>query len=1012
MDQEITATVSAIASRLSQAGRSKSGDELVALTIDQMLRSLTERQAEVLRRCALPRWIDASVLRVLREREEGNERVLEHLRTYSFVHDLGDGRLALHDEVRRALIDEWRRERPDEARTIHRRLYSYFSTRTTPPGATSRAMPLMPESTALSVVPMSTQSDLLRREALYHLLHVDPERGLEQLRRAFASHEEAHRLAEAELLVQTASEAPLGPRERRWVMFLRARALKEALRLEEAEAQLNALRERGDLEPELAAEVGRTLGSIYSKTGRWARATRLYRKSLAHFARSNNSPAVAETMLLLGEAYQGLGVSTGSWHAPIRPTNPVLRAAHALWIWLLGLPFQIVILLSGSKGSLLPLPEHCARYQNWLLIRLYNTARAWYSDARDAFRRLDDPVGLLRAEQRLADILLLYGYHQEARAAIEALMARPEARDPYRRAWLQRSLAECLLTAGDHTRASALLADAAVVFRELGDIRREASVLTLQGKAAAAAGDIARAVRDYEAGLARFRALRYDAARERILHELRDWQRQPDLDPADRERLAALVAAEPEKRYVGRFIRSYQGLLQVSTILALPLALLLMAIVSPTAIISLTEQGTLSQVIFFNPWRVFGVAATLTLIYMAVYAAIAMTVIYWLPITRIEREQPDQIVTTPDHIARYDSRGHLALAMPWSSVRRWLALDRCLWERPLSLYSRSYLEDEQGNDLVIDGITGWYTELQDDIGWRLAAAGNPVPRNDLGYSILRSRLGLSAAIGAVLLVAVTWSNNGWFNLGGLFPPPLAAAIWFLALSGALMLAPLAYWIVNRPLKLQRALVLNERWPLFLAAIGGAAVGAYLLLGGRLIPVEALNYSTFVWGAYVLAEALAALAAPGRRAVRLAAVTATTALALALVATPALAHFRWLEGYIARKQVESGVMAAAASCGAAEQARALGDDPYSTWAIQADCAAAVGDWTTAARYYRAAAESAPNGSSDQALALYNLWVAAGRTNDHNLRAQAIEAYRSVCAGIPNAPVCAIAPAQAP
>ena len=36
------------------------------------------------------------------------------------------------------------------------------------------------------------------------------------------------------------------------------------------------------------------------------------------------------------------------------------------------LPFQIAILLLGPNSRMLPLPEHCARYQNWLLIRLYN----------------------------------------------------------------------------------------------------------------------------------------------------------------------------------------------------------------------------------------------------------------------------------------------------------------------------------------------------------------------------------------------------------------------------------------------------------------------------------------------------------------------------------------------------------------------------------------------------------------------------------------------------------------
>ncbi|NTU79426.1 MAG: hypothetical protein HGA45_08495, partial [Chloroflexales bacterium] len=88
------AMVQTIAQSLLQLARSKGGDDLVALSIDQMLRGLPERQAEVLRRCAIPRWFDASVLRVLREKEEGNEHFLDKLRDYSFVRDLGDGRLA------------------------------------------------------------------------------------------------------------------------------------------------------------------------------------------------------------------------------------------------------------------------------------------------------------------------------------------------------------------------------------------------------------------------------------------------------------------------------------------------------------------------------------------------------------------------------------------------------------------------------------------------------------------------------------------------------------------------------------------------------------------------------------------------------------------------------------------------------------------------------------------------------------------------------------------------------
>jgi tetratricopeptide (TPR) repeat protein len=987
------------------AARSKSGDELLTYTVEQVIAGVGPKQAEVLRKAAVPRWVDASVLRVLRGKDDGNERVLEMLREYSFVRDLGDGRLAYHDEVRKALLEEWRRDHPDELLLLHRRLYQHFSQRTTPPGTTGRAMPLMPDSNLLSVVPMNAQADLLRREAIYHLLQFDQRLGLRELRSNFAYLEEAHRLAEAELLLQMAGETPLGPGERRWVQYLRARALQGSLNLEAAAEQLEGLRARGDLEPELAAEVSRTQAEVYAETGQWARATELYRQSLAHFARSGNQRSAAETMLLLGEAYQGLGVSTGSWHAPIAFGNPILRLLHGIWIWILGLPFRIAIMIMGPKSRMLPLPEHCARYQNWLLIRLYNTARAWYAQARDAFARLGDPVGTLRADQHLADILLIYGYHEEARAQIEGLLKGAEARDPYRRAWLQRSLAECHLAAGDVGSAQILLAQALEVFKELGDVRREAVVRYLQGRAAMLAGDVESALQNYTIGLERFRALRYAAARERILHELRTWKRDRATSPQVIERIERLIAAEPEKRYVGRFIRSYLGLLQVATLIALPLAMFLMAVASPTASLTLNENGVFSLGLFFDPWRSLGVVATITPIYLAVYAAIAVSVIFWLPIGRIEREQPDVIITKPESIARYDSMGNLDLEQPWRHVRRWFALDRCLWERPLALYSRTYLEDEAGRDLPIDGITGWYSELQRDIALRLTVAGQGVTRTDLGYRLLRSAMGLLFVVGALLLVIVTSSNNGWLNLGGLVPPPLAALIWFVALSGVLMLIPLAYWIANRPLKLQRALLLNDRWPLVLAVIGALPIMNYVLAGDRLIRIDALNFALFVWGVYVLAEALVALIAPGRGALRIALVTTAALVAIIFMARPALANYRWLESYVARKQVQSGATESASSCSAATEARDLGASAFETYMIQGDCASELGQWRQAAEYYFQAANVAPRGSGDQALALYNLSVALSYTDDRRAYQQALGLYQQLCSdSLAARPVC--------
>lgn len=1001
------------------AARSKSGDELLVFSIEQVLKAAKPNQAEVLRRCAVPRWVDAGVLRALLqdlETRKPAEELLDLLRSYSFVRELDDGRLAYHDQVRQALLDEWRRERPEAMQALHRQLYRYFNERTTPPGSNRRAMPLMPDSTTLSAVPMSAQADLFRREAIYHLLHADQERGMEELRAAFRELADGHRLADAETLLQVAGEAPLDPSRRRWMDYLQACALQIALNLDKAAEKLETLRALPDLAPDLAAEVDRSLGSVYAETGRWSRATELFRASLAYFQATGNRRAVAETMLLLGEAYQGLGISTGSWQ--VSTPHPQLRVLQLFWLWLLGLPFRLISLALGPRNRLLPQPEHCARYQNWLLIRLYNTARHWYTQARAAFRDLGDPVGTMRSEQRLADILLLYGYHEEARAHLEALRKSPEARNPYLRAWIDRSLAECHLAAGDVGSAQLLLTDALKFFEDLGDMRRAAVILMLQGRAALEAGDVEGALASYKNSLNRFRELRYAAARERILHDLRTWQRSPRISPALRERLAALVEAEPEKRYVGRFIRSSLPILQVVTILALPLAMLLLALFVPQTGLREGPGGILTINTDYDPLRTLAVLATLIPLYMLVYGALGVLVIFLLPISAIEREQPDVIITRLDGISRYNSKGFLALSMPWAEVRRWIALDRCLWERPLPLYSHTFLEDAAGRDLEIDGITGWYSELQDDIGRRLATVGAQVKRIDLGYRLLKSKSGASAVIGTLLVFLFTAFENDWLPLPAWFPSDIYALVAYFSFSGVLLLVPLAYWIANRPLKLQRALLLNDRWPLILALLGGGAVGAYLISGGKAIPeIDALNYSIFIWGAYILAEALVAMLIPERRRLRLFLVGATVILAVAVSALPAYGSYQWFVAYTAKGQVGGAPTApaqaaeTAASCDlAAEQARALGADIFSTYLFQGDCAVGEahaltdrGDLNGAARKWREAAGhynnalNAATTPSQQVLALYNIEQAAQNAGDRNTADSAQGLYRRLCAG---------------
>jgi tetratricopeptide (TPR) repeat protein len=595
---------------------------------------------------------------------------------------------------------------------------------------------------------------------------------------------------------------------------------------------------------------------------------------------------------------------------------------------------------------------------------------------------------------------------------VEALLKLRPARDPYWRAWLERTLAECHLDAGNIGSAQMLLSNALAVFREFGDVRREATILMIQGQAAMQAGDIDKALSGFASSLERYRTLGYAAARERILHELRAWKHRYGVSEPVRQRIADLIAAEPEKRYVGRFIRSYLSLLQFASILALPLALLLLAVVAPTTNVISLVGGVLSATTFYDPLRIVIVIASLAVCYLGIYAALALVVIYLLPINRIEREQPDVIITRPGEIARYNSMGDLALELPWAEVGRWLALDRCIWDRPMALYSRTFLEDTSGRDLMIDGITGWYGDVQTDIGHRLEVAGSAVQRKDLGYQLLKSKSGAAVVTGMALLLLVTMFENRWIQVPIWFPAGLYALISFLALSGALILGPLAYWIANRPLKLQRALLLNENWPNLLIVIGALPVLLYIVSAGRALSIDALNYSTFVWGVYVLSEALVARFMSTLRGLRLPLVVLATLLALLVVARPAYAAYRWQVGYTAKGQISDAIAVGSAptstsetscSTGAAD-ALALGNDPFSTYMIQGDCAAVGGDWKESSGYYQQAADSASPGSGEQALALYNFWNATRRF-DRSQSAAALKQLNQLCATSPRArPIC--------
>src|SRR5262245_38184030 len=382
---DLNKAITAITDPLLKIESNASPDDLIIASLRRVLAEAGPRQVDVLRACAIPRWFDLGVLAVLRGRADGNERVLELLRGYSFVRELGDGRYAYQDVVRKALLDEWQAERPDELRAISQRLSEYFAERAQAAMPEQRTLPKGPPQPA-TINPTPTGAwELWSREALYHQLLADPSAGMAALCAAFDQAESTYRLADAEALLQMTYGMRLSETDRLRVRYMRARLERAALRLDEAYKRLEALLGEPALDPELAAEAQETLGDVLAEQGQWARAIELYRGCLTYFQQNRQDQAAARVMLRLGEAYHGIGSTTGGWHVAAYPASDFWRAFGQAWYWLLSLPFYLVAAFLRRTPWTLPRPRYVAAYENWLLIRIYRTAQEWYGRAREAF---------------------------------------------------------------------------------------------------------------------------------------------------------------------------------------------------------------------------------------------------------------------------------------------------------------------------------------------------------------------------------------------------------------------------------------------------------------------------------------------------------------------------------------------------------------------------------------------------------------------------------------------------
>ncbi len=223
-----------------------SPDELIIASLRQVIVESGPRQAEVLRRCAIPRWFDIDVLAVLRERQDGNERVLDLLRSAQLCARARRRALCLPGCRARYLAEGMAgaaprrpaRDQPAAGRALRRAGEAHHTEH-------ARAASKGPLPTTINATPQRPVEPLGARGALPRAYGrpagwpgTAPGRPSISWRRHTAW-PTPRRCSRWPAMCRSTRPARL------WLLYLRARIERAALRLDEASDQIDAISEPG-----------------------------------------------------------------------------------------------------------------------------------------------------------------------------------------------------------------------------------------------------------------------------------------------------------------------------------------------------------------------------------------------------------------------------------------------------------------------------------------------------------------------------------------------------------------------------------------------------------------------------------------------------------------------------------------------------------------------------------------------------------------------------------------------
>jgi tetratricopeptide (TPR) repeat protein len=240
--------------------------------------------AWLLRACAIPRTVDATIVGVLRDDqadERRNRDLLGRIAGYSFVRASSVHGYAYHELARQTLLGVWREpERRDEFDELAGRLVAFFQSRYDAAVGLSRHL-----EAASGVIQQASPGRLAQLwaaldarllsplvDVIYHRAQSDVEAGYSMFRRYFHQYEEKSRLAVCRSLVETMREVvealPPGPDRDARLAWMRYYDLRLRRRVDPAVGieKLQALRAQARSDPVLEMWILADMGlALYGR---------------------------------------------------------------------------------------------------------------------------------------------------------------------------------------------------------------------------------------------------------------------------------------------------------------------------------------------------------------------------------------------------------------------------------------------------------------------------------------------------------------------------------------------------------------------------------------------------------------------------------------------------------------------------------------------------------------------------------------------------------------------------